>query len=173
MDLKSKIRVIEDYPKEGISFKDISTLVKEPKYFKSAVDEMVESLKDLDFGYIVAPEARGFIFGSVVAYLMDKGLVMIRKVGKLPGEKHSIDYELEYGTNTLEVHKNAIEKGSKIVIIDDLLATGGTINAVVDLFEMEFNAEIVAMEFLVELTSLEARNLLKDYRINSLIKYEI
>lgn len=171
MDLKSKIRVIEDFPEEGISFKDITTLLKDKEGFTEAVNLIVEDLKGKEIDYIAGPEARGFLLGAVVAYILNVGFVPIRKPGKLPAETISYEYELEYGSNILEIHKDAIEKGKKVAIVDDLLATGGTILSAAKLIE-SIGGQVVAMEFLIELESLKGREKLKDYYINSLVKYE-
>lgn len=171
MDLKSKIRVIEDFPVEGISFKDITTLVKNKDAFKYAVDLVVEDLKDKDVDYIVGPEARGFLFGAAVAYALGVGFIPVRKAGKLPGKTASYDYELEYGINTLEIHTDAVGAGEKIAIVDDLLATGGTVLSTASLIE-SLGGKVVAMEFLIELESLNGRGKLDNYYINSLVKYD-
>lgn len=170
MDLKSKIRVIEDFPIEGISFKDITTLIKDKDALKEVVDIFVEDLKDKDVDYIVGPEARGFLFGTPVAYALGAGFIPVRKSGKLPGEIIVNEYALEYGTNTLEIHTDAIKKGDKIAIVDDLLATGGTMLSAAKLIE-SLGGEIVAMEFLIELESLKGREKLTEYHTNSLVKY--
>ena len=171
MDLKSKIRVIEDFPIEGISFKDITTLTKDKDAFKEAVDRVVEDLKTKNVDYIVGPEARGFLFGAAVAYALGVGFIPVRKPGKLPGETKVNQYELEYGTNTLEIHTDALDKGDRIAIVDDLLATGGTMLSAAKLIE-SLGGEIVAMEFLIELESLEGRAKLGKYYTNSLVKYD-
>lgn len=171
MDLKSKIRVIEDFPIKGISFKDITTLTKDKDAFKEAVDRVVEDLKTKDVDYIVGPEARGFLFGAAVAYALGVGFIPVRKPGKLPGETKANEYELEYGTNTLEIHSDAIDKGDRIAIVDDLLATGGTMLSAAKLIE-SLGGEVVAMEFLIELESLGARAKLSNYYTNSLVKYD-
>lgn len=171
LDLKSKIRVIEDFPVEGISFKDITTLIKDKDAFREAVNIIVEDLKDKGVDYIVGPEARGFLFGATAAYALGVGFIPVRKPGKLPGKTSSYEYELEYGTNTLEIHADAIEEGKKVAIIDDLLATGGTVLSAAKLIE-SLGGEVVAMEFLIELESLKGREKLKDYYINSLVKYD-
>ncbi len=171
VDLKSKIRVIEDFPKEGISFKDITTLLLESESFKQAIDIMQDELKDLDFDYILGPEARGFIMGAPLAYTMNKAFVPIRKEGKLPAETISKTYELEYGTDTLYMHKDSIKKGDKVVLVDDLLATGGTIKALYELLQ-DIGVEVVKAVFLIELTGLKARDSLKDLDIKSLVQYE-
>lgn len=172
MNLKDSIRVIEGFPKEGISFKDITTLIGDGKMFKQSVDEFVNYLKDKKIDVIVGPEARGFIFGVPVAYAMELGFVPVRKPGKLPGETISVDYALEYGTDTLEIHKDAIKKGQRVAIIDDLLATGGTIEAVAKLVE-EAGGEVVTLGFTIELTELNGRQKLKQYDVMSLLKYDI
>ncbi len=173
MDLKSTIRIIEDFPKEGISFKDITTLTKNKEAFHYAVKLMADNLRDENVDYIAGPEARGFIFGAAVAYELGVGFVQIRKPGKLPGKVREISYDLEYGSNTLEVHVDAIEPGKRVAIVDDLLATGGTVSAASKMLREEFQAEIVALEFLIELESLKGREKLKDYRVNSLVQYDI
>ena len=171
MDLKDKIRHIPDFPKKGIVFRDITTLIKDKYAFKQSVDEIVSDLKDKKIDYVVGPEARGFLMGSAVAYALGVGFIPIRKKGKLPSEVIQKEYDLEYGTDILEIHKDAIEKGSNIAIVDDLLATGGTVLAVSELIE-DIGANVVAMEFLIELTFLNPRKKLKKYHINSLIKYD-
>ncbi|EJP21435.1 adenine phosphoribosyltransferase [Peptostreptococcaceae bacterium AS15] len=171
MDLRDKIRQIPNFPKEGIVFRDITTLIKDKNAFKQAVDEIVSDLKDKKIDYIVGPEARGFLMGSAVAYALGVGFVPVRKKGKLPGEVIQKEYDLEYGTDILEIHKDAIEKGSNVAIVDDLLATGGTVFAVSKLLE-DIGANVSAMEFLIELTFLNPREKLKKYHINSLVKYD-
>lgn len=171
MDLKSKIRVIEDFPKEGISFKDITTLMKDREAYLYVIDSMVEDLKNREIDYIVGPEARGFLFGAAVAYGLGVGFIPVRKPGKLPGEVTSFQYELEYGENILEIHKDALEKGAKIAVVDDLLATGGTVAAVAKLIE-SLGGEVVGFQFLIELESLQGRKLIEKYNINSLVKYD-
>lgn len=171
MDFKSKIRVIEDFPEKGISFKDITTLIKDREAFVEAVNLIAEDLRDKGVDYIAGPEARGFLFGSAVAYALGVGFIPVRKPGKLPAETVSYDYELEYGKNTLEIHKDAIEKGKKVAIVDDLLATGGTMLSAAKLIE-SIGGEVVALEFLIELENLKGREKLKDYHVNSLVKYD-
>ena len=171
MDLKSKIRVIEDFPKEGISFKDITTLMKDREAYLYVIDSMVENLKDKDIDYIIGPEARGFLFGAAVAYGLGVGFIPVRKPGKLPGQVSSFKYELEYGENVLEIHKDAFEKGSKIAVVDDLLATGGTVSAVAKLIE-SLGGQVVGFEFLIELESLKGRALIEKYNVNALVKYD-
>lgn len=171
MDIKSKIRVIEDFPEKGISFKDITTLIKEKEAFKEIVDRIVEDLRNKQIDYIVGPEARGFLFGAAVAYALGVGFIPVRKPGKLPSETIREEYELEYGTNILEIHRDAIKEGDKIAIVDDLLATGGTVLSAAKLIE-KLGGEVVAMEFLIELEFLNGRDRLKDYHINTVVKYD-
>ena len=135
MDLREKVRVIEDFPKEGISFKDITTLISDGEALKEAVDKMAEFFKDKNIDLVVGPEARGFIFGVPVAYALGAGFVPVRKPGKLPADTVKVEYDLEYGSDILEIHKDAIKPGSRVAIVDDLLATGGTIAAVTKLVE--------------------------------------
>lgn len=171
MDLKEKIRSIEDFPEKGVIFRDITTLLKDGAALREAVNQMQEQLKEIpEFDLIVGPESRGFIFSMPIAYNLNKGFVPVRKRGKLPAEVISKEYALEYGTSTLEVHKDAVKKGQKIVIIDDLLATGGTAKAIVDMIE-EIGAEVVGISFLVELDDLKGRDLLEGYRVNTLLHY--
>lgn len=171
MDIKSKIREIENFPKDGINFKDITTLLKDGESFKFAVDLMVEDLRDKNIDYIVGPEARGFLMGAAVAYALGVGFIPVRKPGKLPGLTSNIEYELEYGIDSLEIHTDAIESGSRIAIVDDLLATGGTVRAVAKLIE-QLGGKIEALEFLIELEFLDGRNKLSEYHINSLVSYK-
>ncbi|WP_026884376.1 adenine phosphoribosyltransferase [Clostridium akagii] len=171
MNIKNKIRVIEDFPKAGISFKDITTLIQDKEAFKYTIDILASTLKDKNIDVVVGPEARGFIFGTPLAYVLGAGFVPVRKKGKLPGETISVQYDLEYGTDILEIHKDSIQPGQKVVIIDDLLATGGTIQSVAKLVE-ELGGEVVSMDFIIELTGLKGREKLKNYEINSLVKYE-
>ena len=172
MDLKSKIRVIEGFPKEGISFKDITTLISDAEAFKEAVDIMKKNLENRNIDYIVGPEARGFVFGSAVAYALNIGFIPVRKPGKLPGETVSYEYALEYGTDVLEICKNSLKAGDRVAIVDDLLATGGTINACAKLIESQ-GAEVVSMQFLMELTDLKGREKNKDYQIDAVLEYNI
>lgn len=171
MDLKSTIRVIEGYPVEGVSFKDITTLLKDKEAFKQSLDMLEEALKEIEFDYIVGIESRGFIFGAPLADRLGKGFVPVRKPGKLPGEIEKISYDLEYGNNELEMHKDAIGKGDKVVIIDDLIATGGSAHAAAKLVET-LGAEVAAFEFLIELEDLNGREVLGDYKVISLVKYD-
>ncbi|MED9947053.1 MULTISPECIES: adenine phosphoribosyltransferase [Peptacetobacter] len=170
MNLESKIRNIQDFPKPGIGFKDITTLLKDGEAFKEAVDRIVENLKDKDIDYVVGPEARGFLLGAPVAYALGVGFVPIRKPGKLPAEVVSFEYDLEYGTDKIEMHKDSIEEGKKVAIIDDLLATGGTVEAATKLIE-SLGGEIASIQFLIELEFLNGRDKLKGYDVESIIKY--
>lgn len=172
MDLKSKIRVIDGFPKEGISFKDITTLISDAEAFKEAVNIMKKNLENRSIDYIVGPEARGFVFGSAVAYALNIGFIPVRKPGKLPGETVSYEYALEYGTDVLEICKNSLKVGDRVAIVDDLLATGGTINACAKLIESQ-GAEVVSMQFLMELTDLKGREKNKDYQIDAVLEYNI
>ncbi|MBE6052461.1 MAG: adenine phosphoribosyltransferase [Clostridium sartagoforme] len=171
MDLKEKIRVIENFPKEGISFKDITTVIGDGEALRYSIDKIVGHLKDKKIDLIVGPEARGFIYGVPVAYAMGIGFVPVRKPGKLPGETVSITYDLEYGSDTLQIHKDAIKKGQRVAIVDDLLATGGTIEAVAKLVELA-GGEVVTLDFAIELTGLNGRDKLKQYDVMSLVEYE-
>ena len=170
VDIKSVIREIENFPKDGINFKDITTLLKDGGSFKFAVDMMVEDLKNRKIDYIVGPEARGFLMGPAVAYALGVGFIPVRKPGKLPSKTASIDYELEYGVDSLEIHIDAFEVGSRIAIVDDLLATGGTVRAVAKLIE-SLGGKIEAIEFLIELEDLKGKSKLSEYHINSLVTY--
>lgn len=172
MDFKDKIRIIEGFPKEGISFKDVSTLIGDGEALRSSVDKLIEFLKDKNIDVVVGPEARGFIFGVPVAYGLGVGFVPVRKKGKLPYDTIKVEYDLEYGSDTLEIHKDAIKPGQRVAIVDDLLATGGTISSVAKLVEM-VGGEVAAMEFVIELTELKGRDKLKNYEVMSLVEYDI
>jgi len=170
MNIEKMIREVKDFPKKGIGFKDITPLLQDSKHFKYAIDELAKQLEGLDIDVVVAPEARGFLVGAPVSYKLGIGFVPIRKLGKLPAETISYEYELEYGTDTLQMHKDAIKPGQRVAIIDDLLATGGTVLATAKLIE-QLGGEVVTMNFLIELEFLNARDILRDYSINSIIKY--
>ena len=169
-DLKKIIRDIPDFPKKGIIFKDITPLLQNPALFKKAVDKLCEHFKNKDINVVVSIESRGFILGAVIAYKLGASFVPVRKKGKLPHQTYSADYELEYGQDTLEIHQDAVGKGDRVLIIDDLLATGGTLSAVVDLIK-KTGAEIAGIGFLIELTFLKGRQKNKDCDIFTLIKY--
>ena len=171
MDFKEKIRVIENFTKEGISFKDITTLIGDGDGLKASIDEIVTYLKDKEIDLVVGPEARGFIFGVPVAYALGVGFVPVRKPGKLPYETISMKYDLEYGQDELQIHKDAIKPGQRVAIIDDLLATGGTIKAVADLVESA-GGIVASLDFVIELTGLEGKKKLEGYDVYSLTKYE-
>ena len=168
MDIRSKIRHIPDFPKPGIDFLDITPLLLDSEVFEYIIDKMAEELKDIDFDIVACSEARGFIFGAPVAYKLNKGFVPIRKKDKLPGKKISVEYDLEYGVDILEMHADAIKPGQKAVIIDDILATGGTIAANVKLIE-KLGGEVAKILFLIELGFLNGHDKLKGYNVCSLI----
>jgi len=170
INLKEYIRDIPDFPKKGILFKDITPLLKNKEAFQSMVDAFVDIYKGKKIDSVVAVEARGFILGSVVAYKLGVGLIPVRKKGKLPAKTRSITYDLEYGTDTLEMHQDAIKPGDRILVIDDVLATGGTIKAVTDLIK-ELEGEIIGVAFLMELSFLKGKEKLKGLPIQSLIVY--
>ena len=170
MDLKKIIREIPNFPKEGIEFKDITTLMQDGDAFKYTIDQFVNELKYKNIDIIVGPEARGFLMGTPVAYALGVGFVPVRKPGKLPYETESYAYGLEYGTDVLEIHKDAIKPGQRVAIVDDLLATGGTMEAAAKLIE-KLGGEVVSMQFLIELEGLEGREKLSKYNVNSLLQY--
>lgn len=171
LDLKQKIRNIPDFPKKGVVFRDITTLVGDVEAFKYSVDRMVEYWRGKKIDAILSAEARGFIFGGVMAYKLGVGFIPVRKPGKLPYRTCQVSYDLEYGKNILQIHIDAIKKGDKILIVDDLVATGGTAKAKAELVE-KMGGEVVGFCFLIELEFLNPRKILKDYDIFSLIKYE-
>lgn len=170
MDFKQYVRVIPDFPSPGIRFKDITTLLKDGQVYKSAVDHMAEVLRKYEMDAIAGPEARGFVIGAPLAYALGTGFIPIRKSGKLPAETIEAGYSLEYGKDKLAVHKDAISPGQKVVIVDDLLATGGTISTTIHLLQ-QLGAEVVAAAFLVELSYLEGRNKLEGMDVFSLVRY--
>ncbi len=171
MDLKGKIRVVEDFPKKGISFKDITTLLKDREAYHETVEALVDRCRGRNVDLIVGPEARGFVLGAPVAYGLHAGFVLVRKPGKLPAETVRYEYGLEYGTDILEIHKDAILPGQRVVIVDDLLATGGTALAVVRLVE-KLGGKVAGILFAMELSFLNGRETLKGYDVYSLIQYE-
>ncbi len=168
--LEDYIRTIPNFPEEGVMFRDITTVLSDKDGLRMAIDQMSAALGEAEFTAVVGPESRGFIFGVPIAYNTHKSFVPIRKKGKLPHETVSIEYELEYGTAELEVHKDAIKPGDKVVIIDDLIATGGTTEAICKLVE-KLGGEVVKIVFLIELEGLNGREKLKDYDLVSIIKY--
>ena len=172
MNLKKYIRSIQDYPKKGILFRDITTLIKDPKAFNYAIDKIVEISKKVEFDKVSAIESRGFIFASTVSYLTNKPLVLLRKKNKLPADRHSIDFQLEYGDATIEVHKDSIDKNDKVLIIDDLIATGGTAEAAAKLIEIS-GGEVAGFIFIINLFDLPGNDLLKKktYFTESLIEF--
>lgn len=172
MNLKDKIRVIEGFPKEDISFKDITTILQDKEAFTYTIDTLAKELKDKNVDIIVGPEARGFLFGAPVAYAIGAGFVPVRKKGKLPSDIISSKYELEYGDDELEMHKDSIKPGQRVVIVDDLLATGGTICSIIKMIE-SLGGEIVSINSLIELTDLKGREKLGNYDVSSLVKYNI
>ncbi len=169
-DLKKMIRDIPDFPKKGVIFKDITTLLSNATAFATAIDLIGDRYIDKKVDFIVAAEARGFVFGSALAYKLNAGIVLIRKTGKLPHRTVKTLYELEYGTDELEIHEDAISKGHRVLLVDDLLATGGTASAAADLIT-KLNGDIVGLAFLVELTFLKGRDRLQNYDVFSLIKF--
>ena len=169
--MKEHIRNIKDYPKKGIVFRDITTLLQNAQAFRNAVKQMIEMVKNKKIDYVVSAESRGFIFGAILAYELGVGFIPVRKKGKLPSSTNSVDYELEYGTDSLEIHKDAFRRGDKILLIDDLLATGGTTQAMIKLIE-SMGGDITGIAFLIELEFLKGREKLKPYQVLSLIKYE-
>ena len=172
MDLKKYIRSIQDYPKKGILFRDITTLIKNEKAFKEAINQMTNILNELDYDKIASIESRGFIFASPLAYNLSKPLVLMRKKNKLPAEKYSVDFKLEYGKATLEVHKDSISKNEKVIIIDDLIATGGTAEAASKLVEKS-GGKVAAFIFVINLFDLGGKDLLEkeNYKTFSLIDF--
>ena len=172
MDLKKHIRSITDYPKKGILFRDITTLIKDAEAFKYTNDKIVKLAKKIEFDKVAAIESRGFVFASTISYLLNKPFILLRKKNKLPAEVHSIDFELEYGKATIEVHKDSIEKNEKILIIDDLIATGGTAEAAAKLIEIS-GGQVAGFIFVINLFDLPGNQLLKSkgYKTESLIEF--
>lgn len=168
--LKALVRDVPDFPKKGIMFKDITPLLKDGEALRFSTDQLAEALRDLWVDQVVGIESRGFILSPAVAYRLGAGFVPVRKKGKLPAEKEVIAYSLEYGEDVLEIHRDAIQKGTRVVIVDDLLATGGTGEAVVKLVE-KLGGTVLALAFLVELAFLKGRERLKPYPVHSLIRY--
>ncbi len=169
-NVEDYVRSIPDFPEPGIIFRDITTVIQDPEGFRLAIDGMESFLKDLDFDLVVGTESRGFVIGAPIARDLGKGFILIRKKGKLPCETISQEYDLEYGTAEIEIHKDAIKPGQKVVVIDDLIATGGTVNAAIKLVE-RLGAEVVKVVFLMELAGLNGREALADYDVDSVIIY--
>jgi adenine phosphoribosyltransferase len=170
-NLKKLIREVPDFPKPGINFYDITTLLKDPTGLEETIDALTEACRGLNIDTVIGVESRGFIFGAPLAYQLGVGFIPVRKPKKLPAEKVSVSYDLEYGTDTLEMHKDAVGEGHSVLIIDDLLATGGTARAVVDLVE-GVGGKIAALLFVVELTFLNGRAKFDGYNVKSLIAYD-
>ncbi|HJB79249.1 adenine phosphoribosyltransferase [Nosocomiicoccus ampullae] len=170
MNLREYVSEVENWPKEGVQFKDITTIMDNGEAFGYAVDQIAKFAEDKDVDIIVGPEARGFIIGCPVAYRLGIGFAPVRKPNKLPRETISYEYDLEYGKNTLEIHKDAIKPGQRVLITDDLLATGGTIEAAIHLVE-KLGGEVVGLAFLIELNYLNGRDKIKDYDFISLLEY--
>lgn len=171
MDLKSHIRNVKDFPKTGIMFRDITTLLKNPEAFDFTLQQLINFTNGKKINKVIGIESRGFIFGSLLAHNLKCGFIPVRKPGKLPAEKVSISYSLEYGEDKLEMHKDAIQPGDKVLVHDDLLATGGTMNAVCQLIE-QLGGEVVQISFIVELSFLNGRDKLKSYDVRSIVNYE-
>ena len=169
--LESYIRSIPDFPQEGIIFRDITSVLEQPESLKLSIDEIISRLEGVDFDVVVGPESRGFVFGMPVAYALNKSFAMVRKKGKLPCETIGKEYDLEYGSAVIEMHKSSIKPGQKVVIIDDLIATGGTIEAITDLVR-QLGGEVVKRVFLIELAGLGGRKKLAGYDVESVICYE-
>jgi adenine phosphoribosyltransferase len=169
-DLRAKIREVPDFPKPGILFYDITTLLKEPGAFRDVIDRMAEPVANDRIDLVVGMESRGFIFAAPLAYKLGAGFVPVRKLGKLPADTIEVEYDLEYGTATLEVHRDAIASGQRVLIVDDLLATGGTVLGTIELVK-RLGGEIAGLSFMVELTALRGRDQLGDYAIHTLITY--
>lgn len=170
INLKEKIRDIPDFPQPGILFRDITTLLRDPEAFKYVIDSLTDRYKSLKIDFVAAIEARGYMLGAPLAYHLGAGFIPVRKPGKLPWKTIKEEYELEYGKNTLELHTDAVTKGEKVLIIDDLIATGGSSLATKNLIE-RLGGEIVGFAFVVELTALKGRDLLKGYDVFSLVQY--
>jgi adenine phosphoribosyltransferase len=169
-ELRARIREIPDFPKPGILFYDITTLLKDPAAYLESIDLMLEPWRGDKVDLVVGMESRGFIFSAPMAYLLKAGLVPVRKLGKLPAETITVEYALEYGSNTLEIHRDAIQPGQRVLIVDDLLATGGTVRGTIDLVE-RLQGEVVGLGFLVELEFLKGRDRLQGIRVESVVRY--
>jgi adenine phosphoribosyltransferase len=169
-ELRARIREIPDFPKPGILFYDITTLLKDRDAYRESIDLMLAPWREDQVDLVVGMESRGFIFSASMAYLLNAGLVPVRKLGKLPAETITVEYALEYGSNTLEIHRDAIQPGQRVLVVDDLLATGGTVRGTIDLVE-RLHGEVVGLGFLVELESLKGRERLQGLRVESVVRY--
>ncbi len=169
-ELKDYVRTIPDFPEKGIMFRDITSVLQDAEGLQLAIDTMQDMVKDLDFDVVAGAESRGFIFGTPIAYNLKKPFVLIRKKGKLPAATVSVDYELEYGTATIEMHKDSVKPGQKVLVVDDLIATGGTTEAIIRLIE-SLGGEVVGVVVLMELAGLKGREKIKNYRLDSAIIY--
>ena len=170
MDLKQIIRDFPDFPRTGILFRDITTILKDPAYFNSAIVQIEALLEGIDYDLVISPESRGFMFGAPIASRQMKGFVPARKKGKLPGDVVRRTYFLEYGLDAIEIHKDAVKPGQKVVIIDDLLATGGTAKSICEIVE-ELGGQVVCIAFLIELCTIKGREILKDYNLQTALQY--
>lgn len=171
MNLKSKLRQVKDFPKEGVNYIDITTVLQDSEALRESIDIMKNEIRDFgEFDIIVGPESRGFIFGTPLAYAINKGFVPIRKRGKLPYKTISVEYQLEYGTDILEIHTDAVSKGQKVIIVDDLLATGGTTEANIKLVE-QLGGEVIGIIYFVELEFLNGRKKLEGYKVKSIVQF--
>lgn len=171
MNIRDKIRTVPHWPIEGVMFRDITTLMQDPAAFRETCDQFYDRYKNLSIDKVVGIDARGFIFGAVVAYRLNVGFVPVRKKGKLPPETISQDYSLEYGSNTVEMSEHSIQKGDRVLVIDDLIATGGTISAATKLVE-KLGGEVIECAFIVELPDLNGREKIKGYKVFSLTEFE-
>jgi adenine phosphoribosyltransferase len=169
-DLRKLIREVPDFPKPGILFYDITTLLKDPSAFRQVIDQMVEQVRGTEIDVVVGMESRGFIFSAPIAYQLNAGFVPVRKLGKLPAETIEVEYALEYGTATLEIHRDAIQEGQRVLIVDDLLATGGTVKGTIELIH-RLGGRVAGLSFMVELSALHGREQLSEFTINALLTY--
>ena len=170
-NIKKIIRTIPHFPMKGIMFRDITTLLKDANAFKETIDALVDRYRHQSFDVVAGIESRGFIIAGVIAYLLGKGFIPIRKPGKLPAETYRVDYELEYGNDAIEMHKDSVNQGSRVLIVDDLLATGGTMKAACEIIE-KAGGDVVECAFIVDLPDLKGREKLKDYQVFTLVEFE-
>jgi len=170
-EIKAAIRDVPDFPKKGILFRDITPLLQDPVLFAETIDILADRYKDNLPNKIVGVESRGFLFGAAMAYKLGVGFATVRKKGKLPYKTYEASYELEYGTATVEIHHDGLEVGDKVVIVDDLLATGGTAMAAIELVK-KFDAEVIGVDFVIELESLNGRKILENYKVNTILQYD-